>query len=278
MSIRVWVDGERVDDKPALSALDHGVTVGDGGFETCKVTEGQVFAKSMHFARFERTVSGLGLPAFDRDRIEEGIEAVLREPLTSGRVRWMVTGGAGPLGSGRSDSRLTYIVTAGPNDPTDESAKIAVLPWVRNERGALTGLKTTSYAENVVALARAKSQGASEGIFANTRGDLCEGTASNIFVVVDGEILTPPLSDGPLAGISRALILRWCAAAGMPIRETTLPLDILQTADEVFISSSIREVQPVHAIDDRELTPGPVTARAAEIFAEAAAQDEDPAP
>lgn len=278
MNIRVWVDGERVDDKPSLSALDHGVTVGDGGFETCKVIDGQVFARTMHHTRFDATLAGLGLPPADRDRIDEGIEAVLRDPMPLGRLRYMVTGGAGPLGSGRLDSAMTYIVTAGPADPPPITSKIEVVPWVRNERGALAGLKTTSYAENVVALAYAKKHGADEGIFANTRDELCEGTGSNIFVVVDGEVLTPPLSAGPLAGIARALVLRWCAGAGLPVREVPLPLDIVDRAQEIFLTSSLREVQGVHAVGARALTPGPVTARVARIFVDAAARDSDPAP
>lgn len=278
MSIRVWVNGERVDDKPSLSALDHGVTVGDGAFETCKVVDGRVIARSMHHARFDRTLAGLGLPAADRDRLDEGISAVLAEPMPLGRLRYVVTGGEGPLGSGRLDSPPTYIVTAGESEPTAASWALVTLPWVRNERGALVGLKTTSYAENVVALAYAKKRDADDGIFANTQGELCEGTATNIFVVVDGEILTPPLASGALGGIGRALTLRWCAAAGMPIREVAMPLDILARADEVFVTSSLRDVQAVHAVDGRQLPTGPVTEQAARVFAEAVAAEEDPAP
>jgi len=274
--IRVWVDGERVDGKPSLSALDHGVTVGDGAFETCKVVDGEVIARSMHLDRFGRTLTGLGLPAVDRDRIEEGIAAVLAEPMALGRTRYMVTGGAGPLGSGRLDSPMTYIVTAGSSQPQAPSCSLVTLPWVRNERGALVGLKTTSYAENVVALAHARKQGAEEGIFANTRGELCEGTATNVFVVIDGEILTPPLESGLLGGIGRALTLRWCAAAGMSIREETMPVDVLERAEEIFVTSSLRDVQPVHLMDGRSLTPGPVTAQAARVFAETIVNDTDP--
>lgn len=278
MSIRVWVDGERVDDTPSLSALDHGVTVGDGAFETCKVLEGRVVARSMHFARFDRTLAGLRLPAADRGRLAEGIAAVLAEPMALGRLRYMVTGGAGPLGSGRLDSPPTYIVTAGESQPSAASCALVTLPWVRNERGVLAGLKTTSYAENVVALAYARQHDADEGIFANTVGQLCEGTATNIFVVIDGEIATPPLASGALPGIGRALTLRWCAAAGMPIREVAMPLEVLTRADEVFVTSSLRDVQAVHAVDERTLTPGPVTAQAAGIFAEAVAAEDDPVP
>ena len=89
------------------------------------------------------------------------------------------------------------------------------MPWVRNERSATAGLKTTSYAENVVALDRAHAEGGSEALFANTRGELCEGTGSNVVVVVDDELVTPPLSSGCLAGITRELLLEWAADEGL---------------------------------------------------------------
>lgn len=271
MSVRVWVNGEVVDDKPSLRALDHGLTVGDGVFETCKVVDGQPFALARHHDRLDRSLHGLGLPSADRERLAEGIDAVLAQPLDFGRLRYTVTAGPGPLASDRGSDEMSYIVAAMPVDRPTATTKIAVVPWTRNERSAVAGLKTTSYAENVVALAAAKKQGASEAIFGNNRDELCEGTGSNIFVVVDGEILTPALESGALAGITRALTLESSAAAGLPIREATLALSVLDTADEVFITSSTRDVQAVHAVGDRELAaPGPLTARAAQAFADAA--------
>ncbi|WP_265446257.1 aminotransferase class IV [Flexivirga meconopsidis] len=276
MDVRVWVDGERVDAKPSVSALDHGVTVGDGVFETCKVVDGQVFALGRHHDRLDRSLHGLGLPSADRDRLAEGIDAVLAEPLDFGRLRYTVTGGIGPLGSDRNDVPMTYVVSAMPVPRAAATTKIVVVPWTRNERSAVAGLKTTSYAENVVALAKAKSEGGTEAIFGNNRDELCEGTGSNIFVVVDGEILTPPLESGALAGITRALVLEWSADAGLPIREETLPLSVLDTADEVFITSSTRDIQAVHAVGDRTLdAPGPLTVKAAAAFAKASAEGRD---
>ena len=268
--VRVWVNGRLTGvDEPAIAALDHGVTVGDGAFETCKVDRGQVFAATRHARRLDHTLAGLGLPSADHDFIAEGAKAVLEagEPIEFGRLRYSVTGGAGPLGSDRQDSPLTYIVTAGEQPRPPASASIAVVPWVRNERSAVAGLKTTSYAENVVALAYAKERGAIEAIFGNTRGELCEGTGSNIFVVQDGVVLTPPLDSGCLAGITRALTIEWCREAGLPVREQALPLGVLDEADEVFLTSSTKDVLPIHAVDDRALPPGPVTARAAQLFA-----------
>ncbi|MDQ2650826.1 MAG: aminotransferase class IV, partial [Actinomycetota bacterium] len=150
------------------------------------------------------------------------------------------------------------------------STAVVTVPWTRNERSAVAGIKTTSYAENVRALARAHERGASEALFANTVGQLCEGTGSNVFVVVDGTVLTPPLSSGCLAGVTRALVLE-CH----DVTEQDLPLDVLRTADEVFLTSTGRDVQAVHQIDDRALDPGPITAEAAAAFAELAT-DLDP--
>jgi branched-chain amino acid aminotransferase len=277
--VRVWVNGRLTGvDEPAIAALDHGVTVGDGAFETCKVDHGQVFAATRHARRLDRTLAGLGLPGADHDFIAEGTKAVLEagQTLDFGRLRYSVTGGAGPLGSDRDDSALTYIVTAGPQPRPPASASIAVVPWVRNERSAVAGLKTTSYAENVVALAYAKERGAIEAIFANTRGDLCEGTGSNIFVIRDGVVRTPPLESGCLAGITRAVTIEWCREEGVEVREETLALEVLQEADEVFLTSSTKDVLAVHGVDDRPLTPGPLTAQVAEIFARLSADRLDP--
>jgi branched-chain amino acid aminotransferase len=275
---RVWVNGDLVDPTaPSIAALDHAVTVGDGVFETAKIDRGRPFALSRHHARLERSAAGLGLPAVDLSLVAKGIDAVLEgEPIDFGRLRYSVTGGIGPLGSDRAAGELTYIVVAASQPRPPASGKVTVVPWTRNESSAVAGLKTTSYAENVVALARAKEVGAMEAVFGNTRGELCECTGSNIFVVVGGEVLTPPEDSGLLAGITRGLVLEWAAEAGVPLRETALPLDVLRTADEVFITSSTKDVLPVHAVDDRTLPVGPVTARLRDAFRSRAEQDLDP--
>ncbi|MFC7488609.1 aminotransferase class IV [Knoellia sp. CPCC 206453] len=269
-TIQVWVDGQIVDaDVPSVRALDHGVTVGDGAFETCKIVRGEAFALTRHMRRLGRTLAGLGLPAVDEGRVRDGVAAVLGagEPIEFGRVRITVTGGAGPLGSDRNDSPATIIVAATPSAPHAPSAAVVTVPWVRNERAATVGLKTTSYAENVIAVTHARSLGAEEALLANTRGELCEGTASNVFVVTDGVLRTPPLDSGCLAGITRELAIEWCRAAGMEVVEEVLPFDVLRTADEVIITNSSRDVQGVHLIDDRQLVaPGPVTARAVDVW------------
>ncbi len=279
--MKVWLDGGLRDVAEArVSVFDHGITVGDGVFETLKATGGTVFALTRHLERLARSARGLGLPEPDPDEVRRACAAVLAaEPVPHGRLRVTYTGGAAPLSShrgGPDDSRPTLVVALAAAEPRPDETDVVTVPWTRNERGAVTGLKTTSYAENVVALARAHDAGASEALFANTRDRLCEGTGSNVFVVLDGELHTPPLASGCLAGITRRLVLEWTGA-----RETDLPFSVLAAdgaVEEVFLTSSLRDVQAVRRLDGRELPGalGPVTAKAMRVFDERSAADVDP--
>ena len=273
--MKLWVNGGLHDAEAALvSVLDHGLTVGDGVFETVKAERGETFALTLHLERLTRSARGLGLPDPDLDEVRRACAAVLAaNPMELGRLRITYTGGLSPLGSERGDAGGSLVVGLGETVRRADSTAVITVPWTRNERSALAGLKTTSYAENVVALARAREQGASEALFGNTVGQLCEGTGSNVFVVLDGTIHTPPVSSGCLAGITRALAAEWTGA-----EETDLPLDVLESAEEIFLTSTLRDVQAVHRVDGRTLagTPGPVTAKAMRIFDERAAQDRDP--
>lgn len=279
--MKVWLDGGLRDVAEArVSVFDHGITVGDGVFETLKATGGTVFALTRHLERLARSARGLGLPEPDADEVRRACAAVLAaEPVPHGRLRVTYTGGAAPLSSHRSgpdDSRPTLVVALAAAEPRPDETDVVTVPWTRNERGAVTGLKTTSYAENVVALARAHDAGASEALFANTRDRLCEGTGSNVFVVLDGELHTPPLASGCLAGITRRLVLEWTGA-----KETDLPFSVLAAdgaVEEVFLTSSLRDVQAVRRLDGRELPGalGPVTAKAMRVFDERSAADVDP--
>lgn len=273
--MRIWVNGALVDEAEArVPANDHGLVVGDGVFETVKVVDGRPFALTRHLARLRRSALGLGLPSPDLDAIRAGALQVLTE-ATAGpvKLRITVTGGPGPFGSVRGDGPLTTIVAAAPAPPWATACAVAVAPWPRNERGALAGLKTTSYAENVRALAHAHERDADESIFANLAGELCEGTGSNVFVVRAGRLSTPPLSAGCLAGVTRALVLEWVGG-----EETELPVDALASADEAFLTSTTRDVMPIRLVDGAPLpeAPGPVTRKAMEVFASRSAADIDP--
>lgn len=273
--MRIWVNGELRDaDDARVSVLDHGLTVGDGIFETVKTVAGRTFALTRHLDRLTRSARGLGLPDPDLDEVRRACAAVVEaNPVALGRLRITYTGGLSPLGSDRGHEGPGLVVALGGVTRRPDTTAVITVPWTRNERGALTGLKTTSYAENVVALARAHEHGASEALFANTVGQLCEGTGSNVFVVLDGRLHTPPVASGCLAGITRALTVEWTGA-----EEADLPFDVLERAEEIFLTSSLRDVQAVHRVDGRELSavPGPVTQKAMAVFDERAGDDLDP--
>jgi branched-chain amino acid aminotransferase len=273
--VRAWLNGSLVEaGAPGVALDDHGLTTGDGCFETLKVLDGTPFALTRHLVRLRRSCEGLGIAAPDDTVVRDACEALLGAAGPGvGRMRITVTAGRAPLGSGRGDVAPTLAVLVGPPASWPPTTAVAVCPWVRNERSAVAGLKTTSYAENVVALAWANDRGCTEALLANTRGELCEGTGTNVFVVLgDERLVTPPLSSGCLAGVTRELLVE-----AMDVAEESVPLAALADAQEVFLTSSTRDVHPVHAVDGRSLTaPGPVTRRALEAWQAIEAASLDP--
>ena len=278
----VWVDGTLVDEHEArVSPFDHGLLTGDGVFETLRVYRGEPYCWRRHYERLARSASGMGLaippgPALRR----AALDVIEANRLTDARLRITVTGGPSPLGSERGRATPTLILAASELPPAGPAEPVAVVtvPWPRNERGALSGLKTISYGENVRALAVAKETGAGEAIFANTRGELCEGTGTNVFVITGGVLRTPPESSGCLLGVTRALLLELAERLGIVAEEATLPMTAIATADEAFLTSSTREVQAISAVDGHPLpaAPGPVTTLLADAFRRMVADDLDP--
>jgi branched-chain amino acid aminotransferase len=273
----VWVDGRLVaPDAATVSVFDHGFTVGDGVFETVRVIDGRPFALRRHLARLHRSADRLGLavPLGD-DELGAVVDEVLAAAgLASARLRITVTGGTSPLGSGRGAGAPTLVVAAGPLEPWPAETTAVTVPWARNERSAVAGAKTTSFAENVVALAEARKVGAGEAIMPNTAGDLCEGSGTNVFVVLDGRLVTPPLLSGCLAGVTRELVLELLPDAD----EETIRMAALAEAEEVLLTSSTRDVQPLRALDGRPLpgVDGPVGRRARAAILDLQARDLDP--
>ena len=284
MSTWVSVDGRLSPAGDArIAALDHGVTVGDGVFETCKVVDHTPFGLTRHLDRLRGSAAilGLRLPWTDQElgaACAAAIDAAATDPANAtvgvGRLRITVTGGPGPLGSDRSDVPPTLVVAAGPGTPWPAVTDVACVSWIRNERSAIVGAKTTSYAENVVALAHAHRLGASEALLANTTGALCEGTGSNVFLEVDGQLCTPSLATGCLAGITRALVVELVEA----VERDDLTFGHLHASSEAFLTSSTRDIHPIAHVDDVALpaAPGPLTARARAAFADLQARTLDP--
>ena len=273
--LRIWLNGRLYDDpqQATVAGIDHGLVVGAGVFETLKVTERGAFAVRRHLNRLSRSAAALHLPAPDHGQIREAIDTVLDgRGFPLGKLRITYTGGHGPLGSEAAYGPPTLIAALAPTAAAAPLASIVTAPWTRNEHGALAGVKSISYAENVRALGYAAERAASEAIFPNTAGHVCEGTGSNIFLVFGGAVVTPPLSSGPLAGITRQLIMEWSS-----VEQRDLTLEEAKQADEVFLTSSMRNIQGIERWDDQIFSPmRPVTQALASRFAERSEVDLNP--
>jgi branched-chain amino acid aminotransferase len=283
----LWVNGKLVAPRDArLSVLDHGFTVGDGVFESLKVIADpsgtpRAFALTRHLRRLRRSAEALDLtvPSSD-DELRAAVAEVLaawggrapgRGPSpdildTPAKLRITVTGGA-------DDGAPSIVIALGAGRPRSADAAVVTVPWRRNEHSPLTGVKSTSYADNVIAQREARARGADEAVLANTAGNLCEGTASNVFVGTGGRLVTPPLSSGCLAGVTRELVLEL-----VDVIEEDLPADALAGADEAFLTSSTRGVLPIRSVDGAPLPqcPGPLSAEARKAFDALEASTPDP--
>ena len=272
---RIWLNGRLYgpDETPAVPVTDHGLVVGDGAFEALKITAAGPFAVQRHLDRLSRSARALALPPPDHAVLRSAIDAVCTgQAWQLGKIRITYTGGQGPLGSQAAYGPPTVVVIAEPMDAPAAVARIVTAPWRRNENGALTGVKSTSYAENVRGLAYAHAHDAAETIFLNTAGDVCEGTGTNVFCVFGNRVVTPPLAAGCLAGITRELVVEWC-----DVVEDDLTLAEAAEADEVFLTSSLRDVQAISRWDGVDHpAPGPKTAEITAHFLARSAELVDP--
>jgi branched-chain amino acid aminotransferase len=232
-----------------IPVADDGLLRGDGGFEVMRVYGGRPFALDDHFARLGRTCAGLRLD-IDLDALRAEALALLER-------------------AGEPESLLRLVVTRGGRriaigEPVPEraaSARVATVTYAPTR--VLNGLKTLSYAGNMLAGRLAKEQGADEALLVTPHGRVLEGPTWTFFWARAGRLHTPPLADGILESITRARLLEEC-----DVDESACTLDDVRAADEAFIASSVREVLPIAAVDDIVLpnAPGPVTRTAHEAF------------
>jgi len=286
MSAIVWVDGSiRGADEPLITAGNHGLTVGDGVFETLAVRRGQPFALTRHLVRLQYSLDRMGMRSIDMAAVREGVRQVIAaNPADVVRLRITVVSGPGPMGSKRGVGAPNVIVWGGPGS-VPSSCRATRVPWKRNERSAIVGVKSTSYAENVVMAAYAEGKGADEALMSNTQGYLCEGTGTNIFVERQGVILTPPLSSGCLAGITRGLVLEWGSAAGIPVRvaapgelQMAILDDVMNGDAFASVTSSTRGIQPIVWLDGANVGQGPLLKKLSALYESQADKEFDPPP
>ncbi len=233
-------------DEAVIPATDEGLLRGDGAFEVCRLYAGRPFAMEEHYARLQRTAAGLRLPV-DVDELRAEVEALLAAAgEDEGLLRLVLT---------RGGRRIAFVETLPETPPTQSVVTVTYTPT-----RVLDGLKTLSYAANMLAGRIAGEQDADEALFVTPHGRVLEGPTWSFFWARDGRLHTPPLEERILDSITRAHVLR-----SSDVEERITTVDDLRTADEAFIASTVREVMPISAIDGRRLpaAPGPVTEAAA---------------
>lgn len=250
----VVLDGEIVPTSEArISVLDRGLLRGEGVFETVRTYSGTPFAVSRHLARMHLSAAaaGIRLPP-DADLVAAIEDACRANGFAETRVHLTVTGGpGGPAPDPMGDVDPTTIALAGElRDTTGTGEVTAVtLPWVRHEGAALTGVKPTSYLDHLIGHKWAQARDADEGLWRNGAGDVTEATGSNLFVVRDGVVMTPPVSAGLLPGVTRDLVLERCRARSVPVLEGPLTVDDVRGASECFLTSTTKEAVAVVSVD-----------------------------
>jgi branched-chain amino acid aminotransferase len=245
------LDGEiRQSAEVMIPVTDEGLLRGDGVFEVIRLYGGRPFALDEHLERMARSAANLRLP-FETHAMRRDVEALLgAENAGDAKIRLLATRGGRRIG----------IVEALPEHlPSAALACIEFAP-VRT----LDGVKSLSYAANMLATRLAQEEGADEALLTTPHGRLLEGPTSAFFAVFGDEIVTPPLSDHVLDSITRRRVLEL-----VDVTQRPLSRDEIQQMDEAFLASTLREVMPVHAIDGRELpAPGRRTREAAERLRE----------
>jgi branched-chain amino acid aminotransferase len=263
----VWLNGDVVRTCEArLSPFEHGFTVGNGVFETLAFRDGAFLALQRHHDRLMHSCTAMGLRVPSLEAFRSALFEVMQaNGMAEARLRFTVSAGEGLPATNAVEGNATMLAVATPLKPWPPTESVVVVPWTRNADDPLAGIKSTSYGGNVRALAYAKERGAGEAVFANTRGHLCEGTGSNVFLVRDGRVLTPPLSSGCLAGVTRALVI-----ASSDVVEQDVPIEWFEHAEEAFLTSSTRDVHAIAAINGRALAVvnGSATQRAATALRE----------
>ncbi|HET7295396.1 MAG TPA: aminotransferase class IV [Vicinamibacteria bacterium] len=274
-------------EEARVSVLDNGFTFGDAVYETLRTYGGRPFEVGRHLRRLRASARRIAvdIPLSDAE-LEARLDALLvRSGNAESYIRWIVSRGVGDISYdfGRVKGPTVAMVVK-PYRPLPESAytagvQVSLVGVRRNHPDALDpAIKSCNLLNNVLATQEAQARGSLEALLLNQKGELAEGAGSNVFLVKDGEALTPPLEAGILAGITRELLFELAPGAGVPLREKTLFAEDLFDADEAFVTSTLKELAPIRAVDQRSLRrcPGPVTQKLLAAFRAHASKERQP--
>ncbi len=280
-----WIDDSIIPaDQASVSVFDHGLLYGDGVFEGLRFYHGTTFMLEAHLERLEQSAEAIGLllPR-SRQQIRSAIESLVEAyPADSGYLRLVVTRGPGSLGiDPRSCSRPVMFIIADElrvmnvSDPS-EGVGLHVAHTRRMPAKCLSPeIKSLNYLNNILARIEANRAGMDEALMLNLEGFVSEGSVDNLFIVSAGVLRTPPISDGLLAGITRAVVIEVAIEAGIACEETSLRLEDLLRAEECFLTGTGAELIPVRQIDSRMFSApdNPLTPIIMQGFRERIAKD-----
>jgi branched-chain amino acid aminotransferase len=283
----VYLNGRYVQAEWAkVSAFDRGFSYGDGLFETLRSYAGWVFALDRHLRRLRNGAAQIGLQ-FDGDvqRWRRVMSRLLRRnglTAADGSLRLTVTRGVDILGTllpPEAPSSPTLLLVARPVEEAiaeRQQVGIGVVTIQWGDPFNPFGLKSVGYLYHMLAMGRAKEQGAHEALFVALDGSVVEGATSNVFSVANGTLTTPPEDAGLLPGITREVVVELARKEGLDAHEALLPLGELLAADEAFLTGSVKEVMPLIAVDDRRIgsgSPGPITRLLQQRYREAVEEE-----
>ena len=267
-------------EEARVSVLDNGFTYGDSVYEVLRTYGGRPFEPGRHFRRLRRSAARLGfdVPAADAQLLAQVDALLARAPGGESYIRIIVTRGVGDCSYNFDRVQgPTVVMIQKPLPPYparhyEEGIRVAAVDVRRNHPRALDpAIKSSNLLNNILAVREAQSRGAEEPVLLNQEGFLAEGASTNVFAGRGATLLTPPLSAGILAGITREVVLELVAGLGIPCREQPLHVEDLLGADEAFMTSTTREVVPVRQVDESLVAdgrPGPLTLRVMRAFRE----------
>ncbi len=252
---RLWFNKGLVTGKLSLSAQDRGLTLGDGLFETLAVNKGVALWRFEHIERMRKAASELGIP-FPETEIENAIDALTHRTKDHHVLRLTLTRGEGGRGLAGDIAKSTLIGTLQPFDANLRFQPVSLMTSTvrRNLHAPSSRMKTTSYIDNILAAREAHSAGVEDALMLNTAGRISCTSIGNLFLEVEGELVTPSLSEGILPGITREAVIRLARQAGIGVREKQVKATELAKADFAFVTNSLRYVRPVSTLDGRRFS------------------------
>lgn len=260
-----WLNGAFADIEHArIDPRDRGFLLGDGIFETLLAENGFIRRLPRHLARLRAAAELIAIPiGFTDDEILAAMQRLLLEnQFANGRaaLRLTLTRGAGARGVAPPDNPApTLLITASAAPPPPVQMRVILSRYIRNEKSVSSRIKSLNYLDNVLARRETVLCGADEALMRNGAGALASASSANLFVVLEGVLLTPALDQGALPGIMRAVVMEAARDLKIPLRETRIEMASLDMAAEIFLTNALIGVCPLVAIDGRAIASGPVT-------------------